>query len=591
MTKETGVVDTKAGRNALCPCGSGKKYKKCCLLTIHSGNDNARFQATRSSATDNPRIVSWIQQVVQKQRKMADHQALNTFIYYSLKDDANLISSLIDHLLNNYAADGRTQRIPDDIEQLMHVIHDTLFELRVLVEREHPWAIDMLNRFQLETTERVFDTQVDIRIQQGLKKAIYDAGIRVQQKLQEKASSVDEYYARFTAGNNNAMEHFINNDEKDVDDVFELVEPFTIELSMMPAHRQLMTIISMLQFGSKLLSELAVIMVLHLNTDVRNKLFIFLSEILDFSTISPVSLRRMLGYRNWLPRQERPALDNLIRLIRGAMVDCASMPQPEVFKAYATIIDGSGSQGFKLVFSKHKMNRLNHLLVKQQLGVKDAWMTNNVSKKDIRESIDETVKAAILSRVSNAYFKRVISHFINTGVKHNRAPLPALLQTAELVGEYWKPEDISFTKEIRMMEAMAPNSLQPRIVSNALEEAGDWPVQQQFASSWLEDNASVDTLLLDMAPSAQWHNKLPALGMEILDKIIEPKRFIWSARFVLMAMMVKNSQIEDKSLWMAHMINARALQQGKPLVDMPLMVGIAIRTILSARERVESRRL
>ena len=23
---------TKVGRNALCPCGSGKKYKKCCLL-------------------------------------------------------------------------------------------------------------------------------------------------------------------------------------------------------------------------------------------------------------------------------------------------------------------------------------------------------------------------------------------------------------------------------------------------------------------------------------------------------------------------------------------------------------------------------
>lgn len=24
-------LDTKIGRNDLCPCGSGKKYKKCCL--------------------------------------------------------------------------------------------------------------------------------------------------------------------------------------------------------------------------------------------------------------------------------------------------------------------------------------------------------------------------------------------------------------------------------------------------------------------------------------------------------------------------------------------------------------------------------
>jgi len=25
-------VETKVGRNEPCPCGSGKKYKKCCLL-------------------------------------------------------------------------------------------------------------------------------------------------------------------------------------------------------------------------------------------------------------------------------------------------------------------------------------------------------------------------------------------------------------------------------------------------------------------------------------------------------------------------------------------------------------------------------
>lgn len=30
-SKRTEPVDVKAGRNDLCPCGSGKKYKKCCL--------------------------------------------------------------------------------------------------------------------------------------------------------------------------------------------------------------------------------------------------------------------------------------------------------------------------------------------------------------------------------------------------------------------------------------------------------------------------------------------------------------------------------------------------------------------------------
>ncbi|PIP38932.1 MAG: hypothetical protein COX19_09930 [Desulfobacterales bacterium CG23_combo_of_CG06-09_8_20_14_all_51_8] len=29
-TTETRVVESKIGRNEPCPCGSGKKYKKCC---------------------------------------------------------------------------------------------------------------------------------------------------------------------------------------------------------------------------------------------------------------------------------------------------------------------------------------------------------------------------------------------------------------------------------------------------------------------------------------------------------------------------------------------------------------------------------
>ena len=30
----------EVGRNDPCPCGSGKKYKKCCGAKLHSGNDS-----------------------------------------------------------------------------------------------------------------------------------------------------------------------------------------------------------------------------------------------------------------------------------------------------------------------------------------------------------------------------------------------------------------------------------------------------------------------------------------------------------------------------------------------------------------------
>jgi len=45
----TFVMSTKTGRNAPCPCGSGKKYKKCCLPA---------HDAARSRPPDNP-VVIW----------------------------------------------------------------------------------------------------------------------------------------------------------------------------------------------------------------------------------------------------------------------------------------------------------------------------------------------------------------------------------------------------------------------------------------------------------------------------------------------------------------------------------------------------
>lgn len=576
------------GRNDPCPCGSGKKYKKCCLLALHSTNRNANLSPTQSTVSDSLDIVNWMQQVIQKQKNISDNQDLFAFLHISLRNNVHLISLLIDHLLSQYSPDGRSQHIPDDFEQFMEVFCDTLYELRVLVEREHPWAIDIMNEFQLDATERVFITPVDIRIQHRLKIAIYDAGITVQQKLQEKVDNVNEYYEKFTANKEINLDFILNDQGKKVKDPFELIEPVMTQLNMLPIYKQLMSIIGLLKSGKKLLGELAVIMFLCPDSKVRRKLYLSLPELLDFNTISSVSLRRMIGFRNWLPENERPALDNLIHLTRTAKVDCAPLLQSERCKAYASPFDGSGAQGFKLIFNQKNKNRLNHVLVKQQLGIKDAWINNNASNKYIKVSIDEMAEAALLTRVDSAYFKRAISHFIQVGLEQNRVPLPALLQTAELSGEYWKPKNISISDEIESMEAITPDTLNQNTISRVLESCGDWPIYQPFASSWLEDNASVEAILLAIAPSNQWHEKMATLSMKILDKIIEPKRFIWAERLMLMAIWAKNTSTKDKFLFQSHMINARALQQGTPLEEIPLMVSVAARTILSAKKRVES---
>jgi hypothetical protein len=52
----------KIGRNDLCPCGSGKKYKKCCLASDEAAARAARSAQPAAVATRRPSLASHVQQ-------------------------------------------------------------------------------------------------------------------------------------------------------------------------------------------------------------------------------------------------------------------------------------------------------------------------------------------------------------------------------------------------------------------------------------------------------------------------------------------------------------------------------------------------
>ena len=299
--------------------------------------------------------------------------------------------------------------------------------------------------------------------------------------------------------------------------------------------------------------------------------------------------RRIIGFRNWLPNDERPALDELIRVIRKSNGNCASLPQPiRPCNVYSGPFDGAGMQAFWLIYGNPNKQSVHRLLVKQNHGIKDIWVDTNVGKRDVKQAIDQARQTALSTKTDYAYFKRIISHFIDVGLEQNNVPCSILLQTAEFGGEYWQPRRICISDEIAALEASSPDTLNPTMISKILEESGDWPLDQKFASSWFEDDASVEDILNDIAPSYLLPMQLAQLNIKVLEKVIELKRNIWRERCLLMALWTKASQSQNNALWKAHLINARALHQGIALHEIPLMNGVAIRSIFSAKNRVES---
>ena len=52
----------KIGRNDLCPCGSGKKYKKCCMASDETAARAARPAQPAAAAPRRPSLASYLQQ-------------------------------------------------------------------------------------------------------------------------------------------------------------------------------------------------------------------------------------------------------------------------------------------------------------------------------------------------------------------------------------------------------------------------------------------------------------------------------------------------------------------------------------------------
>lgn len=113
----------KPGRNDPCPCGSGKKYKKCCLAT-DTAAEQATRRATQAEAEQQARVE---QQQAQQLHDPWGRLRAEAEEHAAYIDESNAIVDLI-HAGQLDEAEARAQALivqvpegPDGLERLGHV--------------------------------------------------------------------------------------------------------------------------------------------------------------------------------------------------------------------------------------------------------------------------------------------------------------------------------------------------------------------------------------------------------------------------------------------------------------------------------------
>jgi hypothetical protein len=99
----------KPQRNAPCPCGSGKKYKKCCLLKEPDGLDAAGMKPTRDEREGLFEEQAFLVRAITNLRRYSLDQKPHIKAYYKLR---KLHSEIVDAMINYYQ-DGKFEQTVD----------------------------------------------------------------------------------------------------------------------------------------------------------------------------------------------------------------------------------------------------------------------------------------------------------------------------------------------------------------------------------------------------------------------------------------------------------------------------------------------
>ena len=349
----------------------------------------------------------------------------------------------------------------------------------------------------------------------------------------------------------------------------------------LPPKFRMATLYQITTSDNPVLRDTAILYLLDAAPEVRRTVCRLITEHASASLVSPVALRRMIALRNWLPENERPYLDTAIKTSRQRQVECAPWPKRLVEEIIVSNMDGVGAQSVFAVAKEGRKHVIASLLVKQGVGIADAWCLRGQSKTDVRDFLGHIHSETDSHRIDPEFLHVLVPHYLAVGQKNGNVPVPGLLDFVEAIGiEKWQPAELAVDELLSLLEKdIDPVRIHQTAVAKVIERSGDWLDEYGFLESWFEEDAEVDAIL-SKNPRSKTSTRVNA----IIKSVLEPRRAKWTERFLWTALWLKQKQ-DLLSPWADFFVIGRELHRGRPVNDIPVMRGIAEVTVMAEMMR------
>lgn len=329
------------------------------------------------------------------------------------------------------------------------------------------------------------------------------------------------------------------------------------------------------------LREAAIGWLLDAGPSTRHDATGLLEQAATSGAVSGTMLRRMIGLRNWLPEAERPALDAVVKACRLKGVECAPLPAAgKIVEAMASGIDGSGAQSLFLLVKDGRKHAVASLLLKQGIGVRDAWVQRGMTKAQAERMLDQIAFQIELFDVSMDYLDLALGHALSVNATSGTLPPFGLVDFLEMLGRAAaNPEPLPLDALLERLIGHIPARMRGTAsVKRALKAGNRWPEEYGFLSSWFEDGGDLDALMggKKRAPRQQY--------CMVLDTYLPPRRSHWAERLAWVALMLHASPDKNPD-WSDFALAAHEVAGARPLAEIPVMTMVAATTaeFLAAR--------
>ena len=163
-------------------------------------------------------------------------------------------------------------------------------------------------------------------------------------------------------------------------------------------------------------------------------------------------------------------------------------PAVQISAVIASGCDGAGAQSVFVVLKRGRKLALASLLVKQGFGVRDAWVREDLSRRESDQFLVEVGRQLDTFDASPEIVQSIIAHHLATDIDRQEPPPFGLVQFLESVSPgQIQPEQMRTESLIeQLLDGVPPERQSAKAIAAALADSKLWPREYAFLQSWFE---------------------------------------------------------------------------------------------------------